>query len=142
MRLFGDPQSGDFFFRTYSTDCPLIVRIDIKPGSFPNNINVGNNGHIAVAILTTNAVTDNTITFDATTVDPASVSFGATGTEATPVQYDLEDVDHDRDTDMIIHFNTSDTGIKCGDTSATLRGITSDQQPIQGTDSVKTTGCQ
>ena len=45
------------------------VVIDIKPGSFPNSINPKNKGVIPVAILTT-------ATFDATTVDPLSVTFG------------------------------------------------------------------
>jgi hypothetical protein len=43
--------------------------IDIKPGSFPNSINPRSKGVIPVAILTTD-------TFDATTVDPLSVTFG------------------------------------------------------------------
>ena len=96
---------------------------------------------IPVAILTTDA-TDNVGTFDATTVDPTTVRFGSTGTEATPVQDALEDVDGDGDTDMILRFNTQDTGIECGDTSATLTGQTFDGQTIHGTDSIETVGCK
>lgn len=94
-----------------------------------------------MAILTTDA-TDNTNTFDVTTVDPITVRFGSTGTEAAPVKDALEDVDRDGDTDMILHFNTQDTGIKCGDTSATLTGETFGGQAIQGTDSIKTVRCK
>jgi hypothetical protein len=54
---------------------------------------------IPVAILTTE-------TFNASTVNPTTIHFGATGTEAAPVQSDLEDVDGDGDID-ILHFKTN-----------------------------------
>ena len=110
------------------------VAIDIKPGSLPNSINPKSKGVIPVAILTTG-------TFDATTVDSTTVRFGATGTEAAPVHSALEDVDGDGDTDLILHFNTQDAGIQCGDTSASLTGETFSGQAIQGADSVNTVGC-
>jgi hypothetical protein len=74
------------------------VSIDIKPGSFPNSINTESKGVIPVAILTTDA-------FDATAVDSTTVFFAATGNEAAPVQFVLEDVDGDGNTDMILHKN-------------------------------------
>jgi len=113
----------------------LNVAIDIKPGSFPNSINPRSRGKIPVAILTTG-------TFAATTVDTTTVRFGATGTEAAPVHSALEDIDGDGDTDMILHFNTQDTGIKCGDTSASLTGQTFSGQAIKGSDSIQTVGCR
>jgi hypothetical protein len=117
------------------TKCTLPVEIDIKPGSFPNGINPKSKGKIPVAILTTD-------TFDSTTVDESTVLFGATGAEAAPVQSALEDVDGDGDIDMILHFETQDTGIMCGDTSAFLTGETFDGQMIEGSDSIKTVGCK
>lgn len=111
------------------------VSIDIKPGSFPNSINPRSKGKIPVAILTTD-------TFDATTVDETTVLFGPTGSEAAPVQVALEDVDGDLDTDMILHFNTQETGIVCGDTSASLTGQTFSGQAIEGSDSISTVGCK
>ena len=113
----------------------LTVAIDIKPGSFPNSINPRSQGRIPVAILTTD-------TFDATAVDPATVLFGRIGTEAAPAHAALEDVDLDGDTDMILHFDTQDTGIICGDTSASLTGETFGGQAIQGSDSINTVGCK
>jgi hypothetical protein len=115
----------------------ITVAIDIKPGSFPNSINPRSKGVIPVAILTTD-------TFDATTVDPTTVRFGATGTEAAPVKAALRkrDVDKDGDTDMMLHFKTQATGIVCGDTSASLTGETFSGQMIQGSDSIKTAGCK
>ena len=109
---------------------PVIeVTIDIKPGSFPNSINPNSTGVIPVAILTTDD-------FDAATVDAETVRFGPA--EAAAVHYALEDVDNDGDIDMILHFNTQDTGISPGDIEATLTGKTIDGTDIMGTDSVRT----
>lgn len=128
------PGYGDLdFIKVVPTIIP--VTIDVKPGSFPNSINPKSKGKIPVAILTTD-------TFDATTVDPTTVRFGATGTEAEPVQSAPEDVDGDGDTDMIFHINTQDTGIECGDTSASLTGETFDGQAIVGSDTINTVGCK
>ena len=115
--------------------CVVPVAIDIKPGSFPNSINPRSKGVIPVAILTTD-------TFDATTVDPNTVRFGATGTEAAPVHSALEDVDGDGDIDLILQFNTQNTGIVCGETSASLTGQTFGGQVIQGSDSIRTVPCK
>ncbi len=114
---------------------PLEVAIDIKPGSDPNSINPKSNGVIPVAILTTS-------TFDATTVDPTTVHFGATGTEAAPVHAALEDVNGDGASDMILHFRTQATGIVCGETSASLTGKTLGGQAIEGSDSIRTVPCK
>jgi Tol biopolymer transport system component len=111
------------------------VAVDIKLGGFPNSINPRSKGVIPVAILTTES-------FDATAVDPTTVLFGPTGTEAAPVHFALEDVDADVDTDMILHFNTQATGIQCGDTAATLTGETFAGRMIEGSDSIKTAGCK
>lgn len=111
------------------------VAIDIKPGSFPNSISLHNNGRLPVAILTTGA-------FNVATVDAATVLFGATEGKAVPATFALEDVDEDGDTDLVLHFNTQDTGIVCGDTSATLTGKTIGGQAITGTDSINTVGCR
>jgi hypothetical protein len=113
----------------------ITVAIDIKPGSFRNRINPRSRGKIPVAILTTD-------TFDAATVDPTTVLFGRTGTEAVPVRSALRDVDGDGDTDMILRFNTRATGIQCGDTSASLTGVTLDGQMIQGSDAINTVRCK
>jgi hypothetical protein len=113
----------------------VTIAIDVKPGSFLNSINPKSQGVIPVAILTTD-------TFDVTTIDPSTVHFGATTTEAFPVHSALEDVDGDGDTDMVLHFETRATGIQCGDTSAPLTGKTLGGQVIEGADSIKTVGCE
>jgi hypothetical protein len=113
----------------------IAVKLDIKPHSFPNNINPKSRGVIPVAILTTD-------TFDATTVDSTTVRLGASGTEAAPVHAALKDVNTDGDTDLILHFRTQDTGIVCGDTSAFLTGETVSGQTIAGSDSIRPVGCK
>jgi hypothetical protein len=114
---------------------PIQVTIKIKPGgSFPVSINPESKGVIPVAILTTP-------TFDATTVDPPSVRFGVTGTQATALRSGLEDVDGDGRLDMILHFNMQATGIHCPDASASLTGKTLGGQTIQGSEAFQTVGC-
>jgi hypothetical protein len=46
----------------------VCVSIDIKPGSYPNSINLCSHGVVPVAILSGDG-------FDATTIDPTSVMF-------------------------------------------------------------------
>ena len=116
---------------------PLVsaVQIDIRPRSPSNKINPRSHGKVPVAILTTD-------TFDATTVDPTTVRFGRTGTEAVPVRSALKDFDEDGDLDLVLRFRTRATGIQCGDTSALLTGQTFGGQPIEGSDAVSTVGCR
>jgi len=129
---------------TSETDCPvtlevldtLIVGIDIKPFSDPNGLNPAHKGVVPVAILTSD-------TFNATTVDASTVAFGVDG--AAPVHIGgghVEDADADGDLDLVLHFNTQETGIACGDLSATLTGETFDGQKFEGSDAVKTAGCK
>jgi hypothetical protein len=117
------------------TTIPITsVDLDIKPGSYPNNINLKSKGVIPVAILTTDD-------FDATVVDPLSVSFGPDEALEAHGQGHLEDVDGDGDLDLMLHFKTSETGITCGDTEAGLTAETFEGQLIEGIDSLNTVRC-
>ena len=113
---------------------PIAVNVDIKPGSFPNSIDPKSKGVIPVAILTTD-------TFDAATVDPLSVKFGPSGATEAQGRGQIEDADGDGDLDLVLRFRTQDTGITCGATAASLTGETFTGQPITGSDSIKTVGC-
>lgn len=130
----GDGQAEIDYVRYCLSEPITVVQIDIKPGSFPNSINPRSKGVIPVAILSTN-------TFNAATVNPTSVHFGAAGTEATPVHYAQEDVNLDGNMDLIFHFRTQETGIQCGAINASLTGNTLSGQMIKGVDSVNTVGC-
>jgi hypothetical protein len=113
----------------------VVVAIDIRPRGEANRINPNSNKEIPVAIFSADA-------FDATTIDPATVLFGATGAEAAAVSFTLRDVDGDGDTDMILRFEIRDTGIRCGDSSASVTGQTSSGLSFTGSNPVKTTGCK
>lgn len=109
--------------------------IDIKPGSFQNSINPHSNGEISVAILSTSD-------FDSTTVDPLSVNFGPNGATEAHERGHIEDTNGDGMFDLVLHFNTQDTGIQCGDTTAYLTGETFNGQAFASLDSIKTVGCK
>ena len=111
------------------------IAINIKPSSFPNSINPNSKGVIPVAILTTED-------FDATTVDPGSVRFGVGEAIEKHGVGHIEDVDTDGDDDVVYHFPTQDSGIQCGETTATLTGATFGGQPVTGSDSIETRGCE
>jgi hypothetical protein len=122
----------------------IQVQIDIMPNTFPNLINLKSKGVIPVAILSTS-------TFDATTVDPLTVCFGDANDPPPPYPSErdcteahgkghISDVDGDGDKDLVLHFETKDTGIDPGDTQACLTGRTYGSTPIQvqGCDSIRT----
>ena len=110
----------------------IVVPIDIEPHNINNTINAGSKRRLEVAIQTIDE-------FDAVTVDASSVRFGRDAAE--PIWSRLDDVDRDGDLDLVLQFNTEDTGIVCGDTEATLTGETVDGVSLIGTDAVQTVGC-
>ncbi len=61
---------------------------------------------------------------------------------APAVRSTLQDVDHDGHLYMLLFFRTHDTGISCGQTSATLEGKTLDGTAIEGGDSIKVVPCK
>lgn len=105
--------------------CEWDVLIDIKPGSYPNSINLGSRGVVPVAVLTTEG-------FDASTVDPVSVQFA----DAYPLRWTTKDVDYDGDLDLLFHFKTQELNLDMYSTEATLTGETFGGMPVQATDQV------
>jgi hypothetical protein len=109
-------------------NCTLEVSIDIKPGGFPNSINLRSRGKVPVAILSTE-------TFDATSVDPASVLFA--GAPALSTGLGFEDVNGDGRLDLIVHFNTSSLNLTQSAVEACVTGQTFEGQTFTGCDSVR-----
>ncbi|MBN2396462.1 MAG: hypothetical protein JXC36_08400, partial [Candidatus Atribacteria bacterium] len=86
----GGERDWDFDWTRFDVLLPIDVSIDIKPGSYPNSINLKSKGVVPVAVLTTE-------TFDSSTIDPTTVEFAG----AAPVKWHLEDIDKDGDIDML-----------------------------------------
>lgn len=109
------------------TGCPYWTQadIDIKPGSYPNSINLKSKGVVPVAVLTNNDL-------DVTTIDPATVLFAG----ASPLRWTTEDVDGDGDLDLLFHFKTQELALDTASTEATLTGETTTGQAFRGTDTV------
>jgi hypothetical protein len=112
----------------------MLVSVDVRPRRDANRINPNSTKNINVAIFSASG-------FDATTVDPNTIRFGATGTEAAPIHVRQRDVDGDGDRDMVVRFEIQDTGIKCGNTSATLTGQISGGSSIIGSSPIRTVQC-
>jgi hypothetical protein len=110
-----------------------VVAIDIKPGSFPNSINLGSLGTVPVAIL-------SSATFDAATVDPLSLSLAGAKVQlkgkGTPMS-SLEDVNGDGLADLVVHVGTEALELTDTDTLAVLTGKTFSGTAIKGSDSVR-----
>lgn len=113
-------------FRALASEV-LTVDIDIKPGSFPNSINLKSK-IISVAILSSQI-------FDATTVDRSTVVFA--GASPLSIGQTLEDVNGDGLLEMVLHFKTQDINLQLGDTEACLNGKTLGGQTFEGCDSIR-----
>jgi len=117
---------------------PIMVTVDIKPGSDPNSINPKSRGKIPVAIFSTEA-------FDARRiVDLNSLAFGPTGDEGSLAFCNPggEDINEDGLLDLVCHFFTQTADFQCGDTQGILKGITTDGTRIEGRDSVRINPCK
>jgi len=118
----------------------IPVDIDIRPSNAVNTVYPTSTKTINVAVLSTSVADGDSVDFDATQIDPATLKFaiGEARNIATPR---VRDVDGDTDSDVILAFRTQDTGIFCGDTEATLTGETYTDELFTGTDSVVTADC-
>ena len=128
------PVGGNAFYLRFQPDPgPTLVAIDIKPGSDPNSINIGSNGNVPVAIL-------SSADFDATTVDPLTVTLASGEVwlkgNGTPMA-SFSDVDGDGRTDIVVHVATESLLLSDDDAEAVLEGETHDGTAFTGTDTVR-----
>lgn len=103
-----------------------LVKIDIKPGSDPNSINLKSKGVVAIAILSDQF-------FDAKNVVIESIVFAGT----SPLRGKLENIDNDGDVDLILHFDTRFLQLNSNDTQVVLTGKLKTNTLIKGVDSIR-----
>ncbi len=111
----------------------IEVSIDIRPGNPNNRINLQSNGLLPVAIFSTPE-------FDATTIDPATVTLaGAAIRVLRNGRHLVARVDRNRDgiRDLLAFFPISELELTVQDQTAVLRGRTVDGTRIRGEDSVQ-----
>lgn len=111
----------------------IEVAIDIKPGSDTNSINRSSAGVIPVAILSSD-------TFDATTVDPDTVSLAGAriklvGKSGKSLCHE-EDVNGDERLDLVCQVYTAEFMIEEGESVAVLEAETFDGTRIRGEDTI------
>lgn len=116
----------------------LTVAIDVRPNNTSNQVNATSKQLVPIAILSLSY-------FDATTVDPESVSVRGASPLATKVDY--EDVNSDGLDDIVLYFRARDfdppTEAECSDPDATmwLDGATTTGKLFSGSDGVTWLGC-
>ena len=110
------------------------VKIDIRPDSEVNTINLGSNGVVPVAILSSE-------TFDATTIDPTTVDLAGarvkvTGKKRRPLAH-AEDVNGDGLIDLFCQISTSELNIGTGDLLVVLEAQTFSGASIRAVDMIR-----
>jgi hypothetical protein len=127
----------------FSTGTGVDVDIDIKPGSFPNSINVKSKGLLPVAIL-------GSADFDAEQVDPETVRLSWAGISGipgvSPLRWNWEDVNDDGFLDLGLKYSMGDlmtvtiTNEPPGSLMMTVMGNLKEEHsgtPIEGYDTVR-----
>jgi uncharacterized repeat protein (TIGR01451 family) len=122
---------------SFQVDCVVPIAINVRPGGSPNSINL--NTDATLAALTTGAGEYGLpVAFDATSIDVASVRWGLRSNllnVAAPAgarevhgrghperSYELDEKTVDADTDMVLHFKPSDSGLTSTTTEGCLKG--------------------
>jgi hypothetical protein len=126
-----EPACGDKCGETFEPD-PVEVRIDLKPGSADNCVNVGARGVIPVALFGSETfgvqqvLTDSSLKLGNLTVRTAG------GKRLCSVQA----VDGDSYPDLVCHFDNLRSNWKAGQTSVTLSGTLVSGGAFEASDSV------
>jgi hypothetical protein len=150
--LYTRPVLSNWTVGTVATG-PIPVTIDIKPSKAGNVIHPQHDGSLAprgiaaypddvipVAVLGAMTSVGDPVDFDTDSIDSATLAFGPGAGAINPASTPLynQNVDSDGIDDAIFQFLTSDSGISCGEISATLTGETTGGQAFQGTDTIVT----
>ncbi|HYP29938.1 MAG TPA: HYR domain-containing protein [Blastocatellia bacterium] len=115
---------------------PTHVEIDVKPGAFPNRINLSSRGTLPVAILSGGG-------FDAARVNPATVTLAGAPIikqKKDRLRASLKDVNKDGLDDLLVHVSVPHLKLRAGDARAVLNARTFEGTPLEGSDFVIATG--
>jgi hypothetical protein len=104
----------------------------VRPSGGSPDINPKSGGGVSVVLYSN----DN---LDAT--QTTNVTFGPNMTGTSHSKLHSSDVDGDGVDDRTMHFAQKETGIACGDTTATLSGLTADGLPFTTSATINVVGC-
>ncbi|MBU4204899.1 C40 family peptidase, partial [Patescibacteria group bacterium] len=116
---------------TLSTFIP--VAIDIKPGSYPNSINLGSNGVVPIAIF--GSATFDVKQIDPTTIKLADASVKLKGNGQPMAGY--SDINGDGFTDVVAQVSTQALQLTSSEVKTNLEGQLTSGVIIKGSDSVR-----
>ncbi|MCL7959515.1 MAG: hypothetical protein M8861_04895, partial [marine benthic group bacterium] len=154
--VFGDPEAPKWedvqssltspgYVVEFEGDCTeealIGVVLKLKQGEGARNINLKSRGKIAAAVLSVDGE------FDATTIDPTTVTLGdgadpdahVAGNPRGKLMVAWPDLNEDGLNDALFHFNTQDlvaAGLTAATTELVLHGETTDGTEFSGTDAV------
>ncbi len=120
---------------------PISVTIDIDIWSSNNEIDPASSAQIPVGVFTTSLADGDSVEFDASQIDPASLRFGFGEATYQAGPFTL-DIDGDGDLEAAFLFQTLDAAFLCEDTDALLIGETYAGQKFIGTDAITTINCE
>jgi hypothetical protein len=113
---------------------PVInVTIDIKPGSDPNSIKLGDTGSVPVAIF-------STVKFDAASIDVSTLQLSSAYVRLVGgrnVLASIEDVNGDGLGDLVVQFDRGLLELTVGEGFGTMTGLTLGVVSVLGTDTVR-----
>ena len=114
----------------------IRIAVDIKPGEFPNTINLSGSGKVQVAILSRPGFSAPNL------IDTAQLTFGHTGREQSLASCNTkaEDINHDGLPDLVCWFDIVQSNLQLGDTVGIVRATIYNGGPVTqvtGVDSVK-----
>jgi hypothetical protein len=113
-------------------EAPVVVGIDIKPGSDPNCFNINGHGVIPAAIL-------GSADFDVEQVDPYSLTFDGLAVRVRGNRgplCSLEDSNEDGVMDLVCHFEDDPDYWVGGDDIGAVSGALFDGTEFEGADSI------
>ena len=122
----------DYSELTIVYEAPVVVGIDVKPGSDPNCFNINGHGVIPAAIL-------GSADFDVEQVDPYSLTFDGLAVRVRGNRgplCSLEDSNEDGFVDLVCHFEDDSDYWVGGDDIGTVSGALFDGTKFEGADSI------